>query len=201
MNRRHDNWFQVLMLWSMSVSALGGCGQSVTVEDAAVVTGLDAPSVDAYSLPTEDSGTDAPSTTVDAGVDAFVAADSGPPDAGPEPCTSEGMFRRVACACGGMQSERCMSGRWQVAVACDRETVCTPGAFETREYGNCGMQQRECPDGCEWTEWDIVIPSGECNPAGTDTCYGPPTPEENCHCLADCTCEGVPGCPYRVGRP
>jgi hypothetical protein len=148
-------------------------------------------------------GDDAP--TVDGGVDAFAPSDSpardaGPPDAGPERCTAEGMFRRVSCACAGMQTERCMGGFWSVTVACSGVTVCTPGTFETMPGDFCGTIQRECPDGCAWTEWVVVDPGRECQPTLGDICNG--LTMSNCRCRADCTCEAVPGCPYPVGyRP
>jgi hypothetical protein len=143
----------------------------------------------------DDVGNDAP-VAVDAPL-----PDAGPPDAGPERCTSEGMFRRVACACGGMQSDRCVGGVWTVAVACDGTGECAPGAFETNEQVEiCRIQQRECSDACVWGAWYDVVPEGECNNGAGDECgliAGRPT---NCRCMADCTCGPVPGCGLPVGR-
>ncbi|MFN9810768.1 MAG: hypothetical protein ACK6CU_14165 [Deltaproteobacteria bacterium] len=181
---------------------VAGCSSpSMVVDDAS--GGMDAAPEQPLDTggPAPDAATEDTAAPQDAGVDAPALGDAGPPDVGAAPCTAEGMFRRVDCACGGMQSERCSGGAWQIVVPCDRETVCMAGAFETMPYVNCGLQQRECPDGCGWTDWDVVVPSGECNPAMTDLCSGPPYPEANCHCLADCTCEAIPGCPYRVGYP
>ena len=137
-------------------------------------------------------------------VDAFAPPDSptrdaGPPDAGPERCTAEGMFRRVSCACAGMQTERCMGGFWSVTVACSGVMVCAPGTFETMPGDFCGTIQRECPDGCAWTEWVVVDPGRECLPTLGDVCDPPIM--RNCRCRMDCTCEAVPGCPGPVGFP
>lgn len=140
-------------------------------------------------------------------MDAFAESDEViPPDAVVPPdaprrdggigCSTEGMFRRVPCACGGMQSEQCTSGRWSIVAACDGVFVCTPGTFETREGFRCAVQQRECPDGCAWTEWTTVVPQGQCS-AGEEICAIESWPM-NCDCTASCRCEAVPDCPFPV---
>ena len=138
-------------------------------------------------------------------MDAFAESDvTVPPDAVVPPdaprrdggigCSAEGMFRRVPCACGGMQSEQCTSGRWTLVTPCDRMTVCTAGAFETRDGTRCSVEQRECPDGCAWTAWTTVVPRGACAAGAPDRCISP----VNCRCTATCQCEPVPGCPFPV---
>lgn len=183
-----------------AVTLIGGCENRDGTDDAA--TGdIDAHVVvtpDATTTTPDDAGVDAHSAPDDTGTDAHVEADAGPRDAGPEPCTSEGMFRRVGCVCGGMQSERCVSGSWSVIAACDRELVCAPGTFETRDVSRCGVQQRECPDGCGWTAWTDVVPRGPCDPASPPLCEPPAT---NCVCQSGCTCVPHPECPYPLESP
>jgi len=152
------------------------------------------PPLDAHAL--GDTGTPEPLDTGAPPDSPTFPVDAGPPDAfvAPESCAAEGMFRRVPCACGGMQSEQCTSGTWRVVVACDGMTECTPGAFETRmRTSHCAVDQRTCADDCSWGEWVNVRPPGECGGPGLVLC----TATTNCDCQADCTCRPIPDCPTR----
>lgn len=196
MRRREARTTKLLTAFSLA-GAMVGCPQTEDIPDA---FGVDAFEVDALTQ------SDAPEA-----MDAFVESDATmPPDAGVAPdaavppdaarrdggigCSSEGMFRRVPCACGGMQSEQCTSGRWTLVTPCDRTSICTAGAFETRDGARCSVQQRECPDGCAWTDWVDVVPRGECSAGAPDYCMSP----RNCRCTTTCQCVAVPGCPYPV---
>ncbi len=186
---------------------LGGCPASAEPGDAgtqdssridAPSIGEDAPfdpSLDAFRAAEFDAGGLVPDASP---ADAFVPPhDTGPADAfvTPESCSSEGMFRRVPCECGGMQSERCTSGLWEIASPCDGTRTCTPGAYETREYVACRVDQRTCGEDCSWGEWLTVVPGGECGGDDLYLC----TSRANCDCQPDCHCEPIPGCATPVG--
>ncbi len=192
MRRREARITTLLTAFGLAGVLLTGCPQPTEdTPDAfrSVDTGVDAV-----------AQSDAPEV-----MDAFAESDvTVPPDAVVPPdaprrdggigCSAEGMFRRVPCACGGMQSEQCTSGRWTLVAPCDRTPVCTAGAFETRDGARCSVQQRECPDGCAWTDWVDVVPRGECSAGAPDYCMSP----RNCRCTDTCQCIAVPGCPYPV---
>lgn len=166
---------------AMIVGTLSGCPAS---SDGCVSIAEDAAVLDSGVLAEVDAADSDDAAVVDVGDDAFVD------DAGPPPCSSEGMFRTVSCECGGTQNERCMDGFWVQATACSAVHVCDPGAFETQDARRCSVEQRVCGDDCQWQLWQVVVPPGECD-AGYSTCLL----GMNCDCQADCTCQPVPGCP------
>jgi hypothetical protein len=160
-------------------------------------------SADAPNAPDQDAGAPDAGGDGDTGVPSMIDAgepldapaaptDIGPPDSysAPEMCSAEGMFRRVACACGGMQSEQCMGGTWQIVVSCDGMMECTPGAFETRRGSYCVVDQRTCEDDCSWGAWLNVVPRGDCPTPGSAFCGG----TIDCICQPDCSCIDNPDC-------
>lgn len=201
MNRSRGSW-QTLMAIPLVALVTSGCANEGPVApdapsdpDAALpVADANPDSLDASVVSSDDTGSADAGAPADVFTPVDVAAEDAPgaaPDAGPEPCASEGMFRRVACACGGMQSEQCTSGVWHVVVACDGVMECTPGAFETRMGSWCTVDQRTCADDCAWGDWTNVVPRGACPGPGVRIC----TVTTNCECQSDCTCRPYPECP------
>ena len=84
-------------------------------------------------------------------------------DAGPEPC-EPGEMRPVSCGnCGTAQQLCGADGVW-VEGECLAEGECAPGAVEDDETPMCGDRSRICSASCEWSEWDVAVPDGECVP-------------------------------------
>lgn len=91
--------------------------------------------------------------------------DSGPMerDAGPEPC-EPGEMRPVSCGNCGTAQQLCGDDGVWVEGECLAEGECAPGAVEDDETPMCGERSRICSASCEWSDWDVAVPDGECVP-------------------------------------
>jgi hypothetical protein len=107
-------------------------------------------------------------------------------------CNSPGATRAVPCGNCGMQSERCQDGRWTEASGCLDQGPCSPGQVEDRQLPTCGHDQRICNASCEWGDWNVIRPNGECS-RGFTTC-GIPF-EEPMLCTDECVFVPDPCCP------
>lgn len=88
----------------------------------------------------------------------------------------------------GMQPQRCgADGIFENDQACLYQGACAPGAVED-DLSRCGHLRRLCSDGCEWLDWDVVVPQGECNPGENVSCLEGGMVRCNDRCVApSCT--------------
>ena len=165
----------------IAASALWAVGCSDTIE-----SGPDAPLVDGGL---DDAGRAGPS-------DAGSAEDAGPPDLGPEPCTTEGETRTASCGNCGTGQEMCTGGVWTATGVCLSQGECSAGTVETDANELCGERARICNDACEWLPWDVLMEDGECLPGAertTSACTDPgevraETCSDSCHWTASTAC-------------
>ena len=118
-----------------------------------------------------DGGMTADARAMDTGSDRDVAsnADAEPEDTAPpvEPCDEEGAMRVASCGNCGMGQELCEDGVWTLTT-CLGEGECAAGALETETTPMCGMRTRLCTAACEWMDWTVLEPDGECMPGESD---------------------------------
>lgn len=106
-------------------------------------------------------------------------------------CDTPGEARVVQCGNCGQMSERCADGAWMPTSECLDEGPCAPADVESMDRGNCGVNQRICQTDCNWGDWAVVTPRGECSP-GSRQCDPPTGTDRLCNSM--CMWEDDPAC-------
>ncbi len=106
-------------------------------------------------------------------------------------CDTEGARQVVECGMCGLESQECRSGRWAAISECLGQGECTFGDVEDRMIW-CGHDQRLCDVTCQWSEWTVLTPRGECEAGMRGDCFAPPL--DDYLCTADCQLADDPDC-------
>ena len=181
--------WSLLVLASLLVLPAGvsGCGDDSAPVDASI--GIDASQDGDGGADREDAG-----ERDDGGT---IAVDSGPPDAGREPCDTPGALEEdVPCGNCGTTTRFCTAGRVWEYSACSGEGECVPGTSDTEACGNCGTQPRRCTASCTWMVSGECSGEGVCMP-GTTSRSGEGCPagqQRELECTDRCTFEPTSAC-------
>lgn len=121
-----------------------------------------------------------------------AATESGPPALRPQIAFATHQARLASfSAASGQMSERCADGAWMPTSECLDEGPCAPADVESMDRGNCGVNQRICQTDCNWGDWAVVTPRGECSP-GSRQCDPPTGTDRLCNSM--CMWEDDPAC-------
>lgn len=109
---------------------------------------------------------------------------------GAVPC-QDGATRATVCGNCGTGSEVCEQGIWTAAGECLDEGECSPAAIESESLPQCSARERVCDASCEWADWTVIVPPGECEPGETrlEQVDCPPDRFRHQTCSAACSWE------------
>jgi len=98
-------------------------------------------------------------------LDAHVPDAEQPDSEAPNECTP-GERRSVSCERCGLAQETCdADGAWTRSSECLAQGLCEEGDIERETLPLCGERSRLCTTSCEWTDWQLTVPSsGSCEP-------------------------------------
>lgn len=100
-------------------------------------------------------------------------------------CTMDGATRAAACGNCGNEMQTCTSGLWTATSSC-LDQGCMPGTVEVEDKGFCFIRERICNSMCEWSDWTVTHPFGDCDPPGG--CYDGMRCDSECRIVAGASC-------------